>query len=499
MLRETCVVLLAALAALPLVARGEWTEASSRHFVMVSREAPERLQVLAQRLERFDRAVRHMTKLPDPEVGSRRRLMIYVVDANTMEGLAERGLVGMYVGHASGPVTVVKQDASDSSRTLFHEYTHHILRSSYSTDWPFWLNEGFAEFFATAAVAADGSVDIGLPLLERRFELGQLQYLVLPALLETSEARLRAQPSLSYARSWLLLHYLNFEPTRQGQLQQYMTSLDGGADSTGAARTVFGDLTELDRSLKSYAKGPFSTVKVPSSELRAGAVTLRELSKGEQAVMSHRIHSKLGVDPAHARELFPLMRNAAEPFPGDAFAQVALAEAGFDAEEYGTAEAAAARAMAANPDLVDAILYKGRAQMATAWRDGVTDPPRWQAVRELFAKAHRLDPTDAVPLILTYLTFEASRQKAPEAAVAGLHRARQMRPHDRDLQMLAAYQYLTDRKLEPARQLLLLIAAGTDADALGARKVLEKLEQGAIAAALEAFDTRALPALAARF
>jgi hypothetical protein len=153
----------------------------------------------------------------------------------------------------------------------------------------------------------------------------------------------------------------------------------------------------------------------------------------------------------------------------------------------------------ANPQLIEAILYKARAQMAVAWRDGVIDPLRWSTVRELLARAQRLDLADPVPWILTYLSFEASGQLPPEAAVAGLHRARQQLPHDRNLQMLAAYQYLTDRNVEAARQLLVRIAAGTDADALGARSVLQRLDRGAAAAALEAFDRRALPALAARF
>ena len=497
--RRFGLLLLAALTAFPLLAQERWTEASSRHFVMVARDAPERLQVLAERLERFDQAVRHVTKVADPDIRPRARVTIYVVDAKTMESLAEKGLVGMYVGHPSGPVSVVVQDSQGSDRTLFHEYTHHILRSSYSTPWPFWLNEGFAEFFATAAVAEDGSVDIGLPLLERRFELGQIQYLVLPPLLEMSETGIRAQPSLSYARSWLMVHYLNFATPRQGQLLQYVSSLERGADISEAARTVFGDLAELDRSLKTYAKGQFKSLKVSGSALRAGTVTLRALSDGEQAVLPHRIQSKLGVDLAHAQELFPLVKHAAAPFPGDAIAQVALAEAGFDAQDYSVAETAADRALAVAPDLIDALLYKGRAQMAMAWHDGVTDPRRWKEVRELFAMAQRLDPSDPTPSILTYLSFAASGQKPPEAAVAGLHRARQVMPHDRDLQMLAAYQYLTDKKLEPARQLLTLIASGTDADARGARGVLEKLDRGAVAAALESFNTRALTALAARF
>lgn len=491
--------LLAALAGLALPAQAQWSEASSRHFVMISRDAPGRLQVLAERLERFDRAVRHVTRVPDPQVRPRARVTIYVVDAQTMDSLAERGLVGMYVGHAAGPVSLVKQDTSGSERTLFHEYTHHILRSTYSGRWPFWLNEGFAEMFATAAVAADGTVEIGLPLLERRFEIGQIQYLTLPPLLEMSEAGARSQPSLSYARSWLTVHYLNFEPTRQGQLPQYLTSLQEGADIVAGARRAFGDLAALDRSLRAYAKGPFRSLRVPTGELRAGTVIVRELTAGEQAVTPYRIQSKLGVDLAHAQELFPQLRNAAAPFPGDAIAQVALAEAAFDVQDYATAEAAAVQALTVDPQLVDALLYQGRAQMALAWGAGVTDPQRWHAVREVFAAAQRLDPADPVPLILTYLSFEASGQKPSQAAIDGLHRARQLMPHDRNLQMLAAYQYLTERQLAPARQLLALIAAGTDADALGARGVLDKLDRGAVAAALEAFNKGALPALAARF
>jgi tetratricopeptide (TPR) repeat protein len=496
---KTCVVLLAVLIVLPLRARAAWAEVSSRHFVIVAQQAPERLQGLAQRLEYFDQAVRKISKLSDPDPAPRRRLMIYVVDQNTMQAVAESGLVGMYLGHAAGPVSVVKQDPSGSDRTLFHEYAHHLLRSSYASAWPFWLNEGFAEFFATALVAADGGVDIGLPLLERRFELSQLQYLVLPPLLETSESGLRAQPSLSYARSWLLVHYLSFEPTRVGQLEQYVQSLERGADTLDAARTVFGDLTQLDRSLKSYAKVQFRSLHVPADTPRADTVRLRNLSQGEQAVMPHRIQSQLGVDAAHAQELLPLIRKAVASFPDDASAQVALAEAAFDAQEYATAEAAADRALIANPQLIEAILYKARAQMAVAWRDGVIDPLRWSTVRELLARAQRLDLADPVPWILTYLSFEASGQLPPEAAVAGLHRARQQLPHDRNLQMLAAYQYLTNRNVEAARQLLVRIAAGTDADALGARSVLQRLDRGAAAAALEAFDRRALPALAARF
>jgi hypothetical protein len=312
---KTCVVLLAVLIVLPLRARAAWAEVSSRHFVIVAQQAPERLQGLAQRLEYFDQAVRKISKLSDPDPAPRRRLMIYVVDQNTMQAVAESGLVGMYLGHAAGPVSVVKQDPSGSDRTLFHEYAHHLLRSSYASAWPFWLNEGFAEFFATALVAADGGVDIGLPLLERRFELSQLQYLVLPPLLETSESGLRAQPSLSYARSWLLVHYLSFEPTRVGQLEQYVQSLERGADTLDAARTVFGDLTQLDRSLKSYAKVQFRSLHVPADTPRADTVRLRNLSQGEQAVMPHRIQSQLGVDAAHAQELLPLHRFPTTPAP----------------------------------------------------------------------------------------------------------------------------------------------------------------------------------------
>jgi len=497
----TKLALLAVLATLPLLAHAKWTEVSSRHFVMLSEDEPEQLRVLAENLERLDQAIRRVSQLPDPEVARERRVTIYVVNRNSVETLAGRGSVGIYLGRASGSIAVALHDSKSSNRPLFHEYAHHVLQSSYPIASPFWHTEGSAEFFATAAVRTDGSVEVGLPLLERTFELGQLQYLSLPPLLETSDARLRAQPSLSYARSWLVVHYLTFDPARRGQLERYLKSLELGVGSTDAARGAFGDLAELDRNLKSYAREPFKQLTVPSSAIQVGTINLRELSAGEQAVMPYRMRSRVGVDEQQAQELLLLIRKAAAPFPSDAIAQAALAEAEFDGSNYAAAEVAADRAIAADPKLVDAYLYKGRAQIAAARRAGIIDRQRWTQVRQWFMTASRIDPEDPEPLVLLYLTFAASGQEPTENVVAGLYRARELAPQDHNLPVLAAYQYLADGKAEQARRMLTLVASdphtGEIATRIGA--VLEKLEQGGTAAALAAFSEDDLRQVIASF
>jgi len=183
----------------------------------------------------------------------------------------------------------------------------------------------------------------------------------------------------------------------------------------------------------------------------------------------------------------PQVRKAAKPFADDAIAQLALAEAEFDARNYSAAEAAADRAIAADSKLADALIYKGRARMALAQKAQDTDTATWQDVRKWFAMANRLDPDDPEPLILFYMTFPASGQAPSANSVVGLNRAHELAPQDRNLRMLTAFQYLVDGKATEARNLLTLVAYDPHADkqATTATGILDKLDQEGAAAALE--------------
>jgi len=54
---------------------------------------------------------------------------------------------------------------------LLHEYAHHFLLSSSRFAMPRWLDEGAAEFFASAKFERDGTVGIGRPAYHRAAEI----------------------------------------------------------------------------------------------------------------------------------------------------------------------------------------------------------------------------------------------------------------------------------------------------------------------------------------
>ena len=498
--------LLCACALLPLSTQAKWTEASSRHFVIYSEDKPEELRVFAEQLERYDQAMRLIKGMADPEIGPANRLNVYAVrNVSAVQRLANdkgRNLVGFYIGRASGSSAVVPRKGTgggqydlDAQSVLFHEYAHHFLFSNYSVAWPAWLSEGYAEFHAAAEIKADGSVQLGLPALHRAYSLMSIPPVPMARMMTLTTDASRTEVASLYARGWLLIHHLTFEPKRRGQLTAYLQGLENGSGSVDAATAAFGDLRALDSDLDRYVRRRrLPAVQVAASELKVPDIALRELTPGENAVLPLRIRSKLGVDPKEARELVPLVRTAAEPFANDAMVQVTLAEAEFDAQNPAAAEAAADRALAADPKLVDAYVYKGRARMALAQLSKDGAPDTWKQVRHWFVSANRIDPEDPEPLILFYLSFDAVGDRPTANAIAGLQRAMQLAPQDRRLRMIGAYEYLYAGKAPEARKLLTLVASDPHAGevAKNAVTLLGKLDESGTDAALNDFDRRLL-------
>src|SRR3546814_20857147 len=96
-----------------------------------------------------------------------------------------------------------------------------------------------------------------------------------------------------------------------------------------------------------------------------------------------------------AAELVGEARPVAARYAGDAFVQRAMAEIEYDAENDAEAEAAADRALALDPGLVPAMLYKGRVLARRAAKNDRADD--WTAARSWFIKANHADPAFALP------------------------------------------------------------------------------------------------------
>jgi tetratricopeptide (TPR) repeat protein len=488
--------------AIAVPAQAEWREATSDHFIIYSEQSEKSLRQFAERLERFDAAMRFMQKLPDTPLGGANKLTVYVVsDLDEVRKLYGKGassgnfgIAGFYLPRASGSLAFVARSTGDSDstydgeRVLRHEYSHHFMMHNFPVAYPVWFIEGFAELNSTARFEKDGSIGIGTPAGHRARGLMLGPKLSLEALVGAPDTRMGgAEREVLYGRGWLLTHFLNFEPSRQGQLGKYLQKVSSGTPTLVAAREAFGDLKVLDKELDSYLRRPkLAYLPIPVSKLPIGEIKIRTVGAGENAVMDVKMRSKRGVSRAEALALLPEVRRAAAPFPNDPHVQATLAEAEYDAGNFAEAEAAADRGIAANPRHVDCLLYKGRAKMGAALASKIRNADVWKDVRKALAAANRVDPEDPEPLILFYMSFRSQGIQPTTNAVIGLNEALRLAPQDMGLRMIAARQYLADNKPAEARAALAPVAFAPHGGAMAqaAAALITKIDAGAAKDAL---------------
>jgi len=455
----------------PVAAQAAWQEASSAHFIVYADDKPERIKAFTERLEKFDKALRLMRGVPDAKLADADRVRVYMVgDIDYIGRLAGKGMenaAGFYNARVGGPVAFVPRDAPRGSATdlsaqaiLMHEYTHHFMFLNWvNYVFPAWFVEGFAEFNATADFKPDGSVTFGETPNYRAWAMGTEGELPAAKLLQLNPGRLTEhEMETLYGRGWLLTHYLTFEPSRAGQLGRYIRAINSGKNADQAA-SAFGDLKKLDRALDGYVmRGSLAVTNVPASALTIGAITLRPLNPGEAAVMPARIRSVRGVDKTDAADVAKLARKLSAPFPNDAGAQNELAEAEFDAGNLTEAEAAADRALAADPKSVHALIYKGRIRCAQLEKVSDNDPTRWRLARRWFVDANHVDPDNPEPLALFYQSFFQASARPNANAEDGELAAYADAPFDLGLRTNAAIIFLDRGDKDRARLALLPVA-----------------------------------------
>ena len=492
---------LAAAAAFASPAEAAWRQASTAHFLIYSEGSEKSLNDFATRLERYDAAMRSLRGLADPEVSPGNRLTVFVVsNDNEVKKLYGKGgakVGGFYIARVDGSYAVTPLRADNGGEmieqiVLLHEYAHHFMYQNLIGAVPAWFAEGFAEFNSTARFEKDGGIGIGLPANHRAYGLLGMRPIKLEKLLTSSVGDLKVEEKDSfYGRGWLLTHYMMLDPRRKGQLSAYLGLINQGKDSLTAAKQVFGDLAVLDKELNSYVRQRrLNYLQLGPERIAIKPIAVRTLTPGESAVMDIRMRSKRGVDAAGAKALLPLARKAAAPYPQDAFAQVVLAEAAFDAGQYAEAEAAADRALAADPKSIEAMIFKGRIRMALATENKKTDAATWREVRKWFLAANKAEPYDPEPLALFYSSFLAAGMKPTANAALGLEQALALAPQDKSLRWMLSFQHLRDNKPAEARQVLAPVAFDPHGGerAKAAARILDKLGSGSVKAALDAWE-----------
>jgi len=491
-------------------AQAGWYQASSKHFVVYANDSLTNVKDFTERLERFDKAIRVWHVAPEDPRGPSARVTIFVVndvsDIQRLYGSGGDGVAGFYhpVAGESVAFTPRSGGAGDlSSRAiLFHEYTHHWMLTNWTdAALPPWFVEGFAELHATA-LFRNNSVIFGAVPTYRRYTVGNMNVLPMNRLLRFDPGiQSDEERDALYSHGWALSHYLTFDPERRKQLAAYIGALNSGKAADASA--LIGNGADMDIKLASYVRRPsLPSAAFSYDQLPIAAVTVRPLTPGEAAVMPAMMLSKRAVDRKNAGKVAALTRSLATPFPNDAAAQNELAEAEFDACSvdaaadaacFARAEAAADRALAADPKSIHALDYKAMAQLAALKRAKVTDPARWTAARRWFLAANRIDTEAPQPLIGFYRSFLEAGQIPSASARAGLVYAYALAPYDAGVRKQAAEVLLGQGKLAEARIAIAPVAYSVEErdEAAGAQKVLARIDAGDTAGALEEFKRQA--------
>ncbi|MET0180743.1 MAG: hypothetical protein ABW194_09730 [Novosphingobium sp.] len=474
----------------PVPTRAEWLEASSDHFVVYADDADKDIRRVSAQLERYHAAIGRLTGHQPDKPSPSNRVTVYVVkgvrQVRELHGSGGRNVGGFYVPRAGASLAIVPQvDAAsgvvdEPMLILLHEYAHHFFISASTYPMPRWLSEGAAEFFAAARFEADGSVWLGLPARHRAAELYFAPDVKVADLLDPEAYAKRKPTSFDafYGKSWLLYHYLTFDPERKGQLVRYSTLMSKGASSAEAGWAAFGDLSKLERDVDRYLqRRRLLGFKLAGASLPVGPVTIRRLTPGEAAMMPIQVRSGRGVNEDQARALLVEARAVAARFPGDAAVLAALAEAEYDAGNDREAIVAADAALARDPAQTNAYVQKGYALFRQA-RNAPDPEKAYAAATAPFVALNRRENDHPLPLIYYYRGFVEAGREPTKLAIDGLAMAAALAPFDLGLRMSVATQQLKSGDRQAARANLAPVAYNPHGGPLAAaaQRLLDKLD-----------------------
>lgn len=285
----------------PLQATAEatWVVLKSAHVTAYSDAGTEAAQELLQRFEGMRELLRPVfppapgTSLPVTLVINRNResMKVFIPRLFEVKKPYEEG--GALLADADGAFAFIPVGMDLSayrySDAVLHRFVHVSLRQN-AASLPFWLQEAFASLYGSTEFRGDkvlvGQVPMGL-LVGLKYRATSL--MPLEELLAMKEATLQTwtedQKVGFRLQSWMLLHYLLFDPDalKAGLLGSYLKALKNPKDSRTVGKEALGDLNRLKASLMSYGRKrihSYWTYPLPV-KLKASDVQVRPVPEAE--------------------------------------------------------------------------------------------------------------------------------------------------------------------------------------------------------------------------
>ncbi len=246
-----------------------WIEVQSPHFIVLSNAGEKEGRRVAAQFENM-RALFH-TVFPKARVDAGKPTIVFALRNEDSLKLFlpaygtnpnAKKLAGLFLARTDMNFALVRTDVATTSanefHTLYHEYTHSIVRMNFR-GLPLWLDEGFAEFYGnTQFESHTASFGMADPNLIRAL---QREPLIPVANLVSADAssplyNAREHSGIFYAESWAVVHYFMMSPDvrKDALLDKYLAALQSTDDPIEAARQSFGDLKRLADKLEMYAR-----------------------------------------------------------------------------------------------------------------------------------------------------------------------------------------------------------------------------------------------------
>ena len=289
-----------------------YIELSTAQLTLVSASGEAETRQIALRIEMFRAAVELALGVSLPTAIHTR---IYALSDRDWKKYAQPrpGVSGYFLSHPASSDLMFNIDDADARafELIFHEYVHHILRTSWAGEVPPFLDEGLAEVLSTARF------DQGTVRLEPRLDYIRLlrhqDWLPFERLLKIRRhdpeyVEHNLAPAF-YAQAWATMYYaMAIDPAAGARTIAYFRDLQEGSDEVNAAERVVGTSDkDVNRAIAAFIRKrerlPIAQLEV-GSDVERGESALRKLDHQESTLAIGELMLRFGNRHQKARELF---------------------------------------------------------------------------------------------------------------------------------------------------------------------------------------------------
>lgn len=454
----------------------DWHEVRSSNFQIFTNGDTGEVKALAGELERFRSLVMLISGTSTSNGGIPYRIYATRNRGDFKQFFSQFNVVGVFTPSVRGHYSVIDLSARTADRQgrpvrgadvyLKHEYVHFVLRGGSRVRYPYWYEEGFAEYLSTLEYE-DGEVSVGFPVIGRHMSLNrEFGIASVDSLLDSTRLDRTVSTETLYAQGWLLVYYLHSDPALSAKVMDYLKRYD----ETGNSRAAFNEVFALDQAIlrrkltKLAESGRYAYRKFrPKEPLPEPVVTVRSLSPAETWLTLADVLSHFRSGTKDYDEVAEFYRKALERDPLNRNALAGMANLALDKNDLAGAAALLAQVPsdAGEPAV---LIARGKLSFARAM---AAAPSRREAAMEGIARArnHYLDalskdPHSAEAFFNYGLTYLGSTEEPREGLLA-LQEASRLVPSDSWVSGCLAVMQLQAAQFDEARKLAERVATVT--------------------------------------